>query len=208
MFFNVAQLLKEPTGATRTHKLVEEIDELDEDLEPLSPLVGTLQMLRTHSGILVRGELSLGLRIECNRCLGPVVMPVRFTLEESFRPLTEVRTGRYIHPDEFEGEEDNLEDEALLINEQHILDISEVVRQNIWIELPLYPTCTDAGLDECQGKEDSLLGINPQFEPADGDNLVQATGEGQSITESIDPRWSALLDLQIDTTDPTIQRNN
>lgn len=196
MFFNVAQLLKEPTGATRTHELAEDIHDLDEDLNPLSPLVGTIHMLRTHSGILVSGELSVGLRVECNRCLEPVVIPVRFKLEESFRPLTEVRTGRYIHPDEFEGEEENLEDEALLINEQHMLDISEVVRQNLWVELPMYPTCSDAGLDRCPQNENSEIGVNPHFKLADGDGL-EPTAEDQEGTEQVDPRWAALLGFQV-----------
>ena len=196
MFFNVAQLLKEPIGSTRIHKLVEDIAELDEELVPLSPLVGTIQMLRTHSSILVTGELSVGLRIECNRCLGPVVIPVRFSLQETFRPLTEVRTGRYLSAEEFEGEETNLDDESLVINEQHILDISEVVRQHIWIELPMYPTCTDAGLAECQDLEDNLLGIAPRFKLADAENSVEDDEEDSLTEEQIDPRWAALLSLQ------------
>lgn len=202
MFFNVAQLLKEPTGATRTHELAEDISELDDELEPLTPLVGKVHMLRTHSSILVTGELSVGLQITCNRCLGPAVIPVRFNLEESFRPLTEVRTGRYIHPDEFEGEEDNLEDSALIITEQHILDLSEVVRQNIWLSLPMYPTCTTAGLDGCPDKDHNLTGVTPEFEVADGKQSREGQPDSESIIEEqIDPRWAALLDLPLNSSD-------
>lgn len=198
MFFNVAQLLKEPTGATRTYELAEDISELDDELEPLGPLVGKLHMLRTHSSILVSGELSVGVQITCNRCLGPAVLPVRFVLEESFRPLTEVTTGRYIHPDDFEGEEENLEDAALLISEQHILDISEVVRQNIWLELPMYPTCQSTGMAQCPDGEQNEIGIEPNFRPADfgedeADELV--------TDDQIDPRWAALLDLPLNPAD-------
>lgn len=203
MFFNVAQLLKEPTGATRTHELTEDISELDDELEPLTPLVGTIRMLRTHSSVLVTGELSVGLQITCNRCLGPAVIPARFQLEESFRPLTEVHTGRFIHPDDFEGEEDNLEDAALLISEQHILDLSEVVRQNIWLNLPMYPTCSTAGLEKCPEKELNPTGVNPEYEPADSGFVQNASVGSQLGEEQIDPRWSALLDLQIDLSDKT-----
>lgn len=207
MYFNVAQLLKESTGATRAHELTEDISELDEELEALTPLVGKIQMLRTHSGILVTGEVSVGLQITCNRCLGPTVMPIRFKLEESFRPLTEVRTGRYIHPDEFEGEEDNLEDAALLITEQHILDLSEVVRQHIWLSLPMYPTCTTAGLDGCPNKEHNVTGVNPDFKLADDENdgrdsVAEDAASGESIVEEqIDPRWAVLLDLPLNPGD-------
>lgn len=197
MFFNVAQLLKEPTGATRTHELADNLGELDDGLEPLTPLVGTIRMLRTHSSILVTGELSIGLQFTCNRCLGPAVIPVRFQLEESFRPLTEVRTGRFIHPDEFEGEEENLEDAALLISEQHLLDLTEVVRQNIWLALPMYPTCSSAGLEQCPEKEINPTGFAPDFEPADADINENNLAGSTLIEGQIDPRWAALLDLPL-----------
>ncbi len=123
MQFNVAQLLKEPIGAVRRYEVVEDISELDPELSLLGPLVGTVQLMRIHSGVLVSTNLSTALKVTCNRCLEPIALPVRFETEESFRPLTEVHTGRYLPPDEFEGEEEDLEDEALIINEQHILDL-------------------------------------------------------------------------------------
>lgn len=209
MYFNVAQLLKEPTGATRTYDLVEDLSDLDPELTPLNPLVGTLHLLRTHSGILVTGELSTALQITCNRCLGPVAIPVRFQLEESFRPLTEVSTGRYIHPDEFEGSAEDLEDAALLINEQHILNISEVVRQNIWLALPMYPTCEDAGLQECLYLQESLAALrqpsngsapNSALDDASEEDAIQyiapGTSSDDSTSDTIDPRWAALLELK------------
>ncbi len=39
MQFNVAQLLKEPTGATRRYELNENLDGLDPELKFLGPLV-------------------------------------------------------------------------------------------------------------------------------------------------------------------------
>lgn len=216
MQFNVAQLLKESTGATRAYELAEDLSELDPELDPLNPLVGTLRLLRTHSGVLVSGELSTALRITCNRCLAPIVIPVRFNIEENFRPLTEVTTGRYIHPDEFEGQQEDLEDEALLINEQHILNISEVVRQNIWLALPMYPTCEHAGLPHCsnallstvvgeQSDGEHVVGLldarsaSPApLERSNGENASNGTQGGERSTESavIDPRWAALLEWE------------
>ncbi|MCB0079850.1 MAG: DUF177 domain-containing protein [Caldilineaceae bacterium] len=204
MQFNVAQLLKESTGATRTYELAEDLSELDPDLDPLNPLVGTLRLLRTHSGVLVSGELSTALRITCNRCLAPLVIPVRFKVEENFRPLTEVTTGRYIHPDEFEGQEEDLEDEALLINEQHILDIREIVRQDIWLALPMYPTCEHAGLSHCSNKLQGML-VDDAASDDDTVGLITAQKDELVMTEllpeenlstTIDPRWAALLEWE------------
>lgn len=188
MQFNVAQLLKEPIGSIRRYELVEDIGQLDPELMPLGPLVGDVDLLRIHSGILVKANLSTALRVGCNRCLEPIASTVRFSIEESFRPLTEVRTGRYIAPDEFEGEEEDLEEEALIINEQHILDISEVVRQAIWLALPMYPTCNWTGAGECPN-------LTTYRQEA---GITAETGEEMALSdeEAIDPRWAALLDLQ------------
>lgn len=204
MQFNVAQLLKESTGATRAYELAEDLSELEPDLDPLNPLVGTLRLLRTHSGVLVSGELSTALRITCNRCLAPIVIPVRFKIEENFRPLTEVTTGRYIHPNEFEGQEEDLEDEALLINEQHILDIREIIRQDIWLTLPMYPTCKHAGLSHCSNELQGAL-IDDAGNDEDAVGLITARPKGsatadpmpeEALSAAIDPRWAALLDWE------------
>ncbi|HMN30915.1 MAG TPA: hypothetical protein PKE45_22360 [Caldilineaceae bacterium] len=108
MQFNVAQLLKEPTGAVRRYELVEDISQIDPDLDILGPLVGKVQLMRTNSGVMVTGELSTAVRSNCNRCLEPIAVPVRFELTENFRPLTEVETCRYLRPDVFEGDADDL----------------------------------------------------------------------------------------------------
>ena len=186
MQFNVAQLLKEPTGSIRHYELVEDITDLDPELVVMGPLVGDVQLLRINSGILVEASLSTAVRVTCNRCLAPIATPVRFTIEESFRPLTEVATGRYLAPDEFEGAEEDLEDEALLIDEHHILDLSEVVRQNIWLALPMYPSCIWSGPGECP----NLIAYRQELEAA---QVEEEVAEGE---EAIDPRWSALLALR------------
>ena len=193
MQFNVAQLLKEPTGATRRYELNENLDGLDPELKFLGPLVGAVTLLRTNSGILAMGELSTAVQATCRRCLEPIAQEVRFQLEESFRPLLEVETGRYIPPEEFEGEEEVLEDAALIINERHILDLSEVVRQAIWLAMPMYPGCNWAGAGECPnltrrlqevGKLDS---VDVHY---DADVADDSGGD-----QEIDPRWAALLKL-------------
>jgi uncharacterized protein len=188
MQFNVAQLLKEPIGSSRRYELVEDIAGLDPELDVLGPLVGDLQLIRIHSGILVKAQLSTAVRANCNRCLEPLAEQVRFELEESFRPLTEVRTGRFIMPDEFEGEEDDLEDEALLINEQHILDITEVVRQAIWLAMPMIAACNWTGPDVCPNW---LAYIDQVQEAVGGGDPRQDSKE-----DAVDPRWAALLELR------------
>lgn len=193
MQFNVAQLLKEPTGATRRYELNETTARLDEELKFLGPLVGNVQLLRTNSGILATGELSTVVQATCNRCLEPIAVPVRFELEESFRPLTEVFTGRYLRPDEFEGSESDLEDAALLINEQHILNVAEVVRQLIWTALPMYPGCNWEGAGQCPNLTRRLVEIGELK-----DVELYSDADVRHEEPKIDPRWAALLNLRSD----------
>jgi len=193
MQFNVAQLLKEPTGATRRYELNEATAGLDEELKFLGPLVGNVQLLRTNSGILATGALSTVVQATCSRCLEPIAVPVRFELEESFRPLTEVFTGRYLRPDEFEGSEEDLEDAALLINEQHILDLAEVVRQLIWTALPMYPGCNWTGSGQCPNLARRLAEIGGLE-----DVELYADTDARHDEATIDPRWAALLKLRSD----------
>ena len=188
MQFNVAQLLQEQIGATRSYDLVEDLTDLDPDLNALGPLVGRVQLMRTNSGILATGELSTAVQVSCRRCLAPIVLPVRFQMEESFRPLTEVQTGRYISPNDYEGSADALEDEALVIDEHHILDIAEVVRQDIWLALPMVPGCNWEGSGECPNLIEHMRDVEGLDSGDEDDNA-----EGN---ETIDPRWSALLQLR------------
>lgn len=187
MEFNVAQLLKEPIGAKRVYELSEDVTDLDAGLTPQGPLTGVVELLRIHSGILVSAELEIALQVTCGRCLEAVVISLAVQFKESFRPLTEVNTGRYIAPSEYEGQEEELEDPALLIDEHHILDIHEVVRQNIWLALPMAPGCVYEDPDKCPFFLQRLREMQEAH--------VDLDQEGEAAPD-IDPRWAALLALR------------
>ncbi len=187
MEFNVAQLMKEAIGARREFALDDEITHLDAGLTPLSHLIGTLELLRIHSGILATGAFHITLELQCGRCLEPVTFPVPVHFAESFRPLTDVETGRFLLPEEFEGQVEDLTDEALLIDAQHILDISEVVRQNIWLSIPIVAGCAPIDQDACPHYRKLLS----EFTLANEDGV-----RSPSEAAGIDPRWEALLALQ------------
>jgi uncharacterized metal-binding protein YceD (DUF177 family) len=64
MRINVAQLLKEPVGSTRSHKINTSIDD-----EGIDSVKGELTMTRTNRSILVAGTLRAATTGTCNRCL-------------------------------------------------------------------------------------------------------------------------------------------
>ncbi|MCY4080686.1 MAG: DUF177 domain-containing protein [Caldilineaceae bacterium] len=194
MEFNVAQLMKEATGARREYDLDDDITNLDGGLTPLSNLKGNLELLRIHSGVLATGAFRIALSLECGRCLEPVSIPVSVEFSESFRPLTDIQTGRFLSPEEFEGQAEDLTDEALLIDAQHILDISEVVRQNIWLAIPIVAACEYIDPEKGAADPDAC----PKYlELLSESALDEPSGkQAPSGAEGIDPRWEALLALQ------------
>ena len=148
--------------------------------------------------MLASGDLRVTVSLQCGRCLEPVSHDASVKFVESFRPLTDVQTGRFLLPEEFEGQTEDLTDEALLIDTQHILDISEVVRQNIWLSIPVVAGC---------GYIDPAIGApNPDACPnylqllSDSDRAQISGAQTRAEAAGIDPRWEALLALQDDKT--------
>ncbi len=182
MQFNVAQLLKQPVGDRRDFELNEDIQHLDATLEPLEPLTGRIRLTRIPSGILVVGTCHATLSVPCSRCLEPIPYAVGFQLEETFRPLIDVATGRYLTPQDYKGAEETLFDEALLINERHELDLSEVVRQQLCIAALQYPMCAYPDPEVCEHYQESQ-------------RLLAQANAGTRARPPVDPRWASLLSL-------------
>jgi uncharacterized protein len=190
LIFNVAQLLKEPVGATRNADVVAGLFGLLPELKPAVPpgsmedassrtlednatvepvLEGHARLMHTQGGVLVQGKLHGEAIVQCVRCLEPVTVPLDVQLEEIFTPTIDVLTGRPVQSDE--------EDRALWIDERHILDLTEVLRQDVLLALPMHALCSE----ECRG-----------LCPVCGQNLNQGSC---SCTPEPDPRWGALRDL-------------
>jgi uncharacterized protein len=170
MRYSVAQLLKEHSGAVRKYDVSEDVDGLDADIHALAPLTGQITLLRTADGVLVTGHLHTVVELECSRCLEPVVAPADFDLEEDFVPTIDVLTGRSL-PIPVDA------DEATLIDEHHILDLAEAVRQNILLAQPSHPLCKTDCLGLC---------------PVCGQNRNEGLCDCD-LTER-DPRWAVLAD--------------
>ena len=171
MRFNVAQLLKSAAGASREYDLNEDIAGIDKDLDVVKPLVGKVRFLRTGNGILVTGHLHTEVRLPCQRCLTPVTVPITLALEEQFRPSIDIVTGVVLPV------EDGA-DEATRTDWHHTLDLTEVVRQDLLLAIPMSILCNP----HCRG-----------FCPGCGANLNEEPCHCQH--EESDPRLAALREL-------------
>ena len=178
--FNVSQLLREPSGATRSYELDDDVSELTDQVQVISPLRGAVKFTRTSDGILVEGQLETSVQVLCSRCAIECVEPIQVELEEEFRPTYDVLTGlRIVYDKSVEL------DEATMIDERHLLDLSEVMRQNLIVSVPPFPVCKP----DCAG-----------LCPHCGQDLNE--GPCDCPTDESDSRWSLLRNLLDKSTSP------
>lgn len=175
--FNVAQLLRDTAGSSRDLLVATELDALVPDLSdnsnPASAagaiLSGPVRLINTDTGVLAQGRLLANAILPCARCLEPVTVTLSVELEEVFTPTIDILTGKSIMPDE--------EDRSLWIDQNHVLDLTDVLRQNVLLALPVHVLCRSS----CRG-----------LCPACGKNLNE--GPCDCRAEG-DPRWGPLTDL-------------
>ena len=132
--FNVAQLEKLPIGTTREYDLDERLNFEDNELS----VKGIVVLTQTNRSILVKAELDTVMPQQCSRCLKQFECPQKVSFEEEFFPLLDVVSGQPVEADEDAGD--------FMIDEHHILDLTEAVRQYTILSLPMKPLCrTDCG---------------------------------------------------------------
>jgi uncharacterized protein len=168
MRYNVAQLLMEPTGSVRTYQMDEPLDGPERTQDRAT---GTVEILRTHQGVLVTCSIETLVQTACSRCLSVFQRASSLTLEEESFPTVDPGTGKKMFPpDESEG--------VIHIDDRHMLDLSDVVRQYVLTDIPIKPLCSN-----------SCLGLCPEC----GTNLNEEKCKCDSAPT--DPRWGALSEL-------------
>jgi uncharacterized protein len=172
MIYNVAQLLKAPVGTSlRVDLDPSDRLELGEERVALAGDVsGSARLHRTNQGILADGTVTAPVRLQCDRCLEPFTTTVTFPLLEQFYPTIDVNTGVALPA---------IEDEMVFpIDQNHLLDLREAIRQNLLLALPMQSVCRE----DCAG-------LCPQC----GQNLNE--GSCDCVPEVVDDRFEALRAL-------------
>lgn len=139
--FNISQLLKSATGATKQLEVDELSDMLKADIGLVSPTRGSLRLTRTASGVLVSGTLTHQVETTCSRCLETYVRTQTIEMNEEFLPVVDVNTGVPL------GESESEDPDAFRLTSQHMLDLDEAIRQYAILESPLQPLCRE----DCRG---------------------------------------------------------
>jgi uncharacterized protein len=137
MQVNVAQLLKGSIGSVRDYDVDGVIDITGDGKSSL--VRGRVTLTRTDRSLLVKGIVDSEVELTCSRCLNPFHCPLALNIEEEFFPTTDIVSGAALpqsdDPDHF------------TIDERHILDLTEALRQCALLAIPMKPLCRE----DCAG---------------------------------------------------------
>jgi uncharacterized protein len=176
MEMNVSQQLKSAIGTLREYDIDDLLDILGEGQK--SNIKGTVVLTRTNRGILVQGKLQTNVIAECSRCLNKYECPLTINIEEEYFPVIDINSGTALEiPDE---------PDTFRIDEHHILDLKEVIRQNALLAIPMKPLCRESCPGIC---------------PICGKDLTK--GKCQCSNNKIDPRWLKLFNTDSNDKDLT-----
>jgi uncharacterized protein len=176
MLFNVAQLMKSDVGASFVTDFREDDEVALDDLKVVGPIAGHARMRRTNQGLLIDGWVDLTLELTCTRCLKDFEQPMHVTFAEQFYPTIDIVTGAPMPAFD--------EEEIFPIDDHHQVDLTEAVRQNVLIALPMVTICRE----DCKGLC-AQCGKDLNLGPCD-------------CKPEADTRWSALEKLLQDRSLP------
>ena len=169
MQFNVSQLLREPVGATRSY----EVRCGDSERPEEAWVRGDVELVHVQGGVLVRARLETTGDDECARCLVRFGARTEVEFEEVYQQTHDAFSGANLHP--------VVEAGAFTIDDRHLIDLGEAVRQYQVLARPIQPLCSQ----DCRG-----------YCPTCGADLRETTCT--CIQTGIDPRWAQLAGLRLD----------
>ena len=125
---------------------------------------------KMNEKILVKGNIKTCMELECSRCLEHFP----FSIDEDFQIVFEPFSSD-IKEEELELEKEDLD---IGFYKEGIIDLTEVVREQILLAIPMIPICNET----CKG-----------LCPYCGQNLNH--NKCSCVRESIDPRWAKLQNV-------------
>jgi uncharacterized protein len=135
---NVTQLLKEPVGSSQSHDISGIIGEEVEGF-----VEGKAKVIHISQGVLVQCKINAEIKLICSRCLDAFLCPISFTAEEEFLPISDVSGDLALSSPE--------QSEEFTIDDKNILDLGELIRQYVLLNLPMKPLCRS----DCPGMKEA-----------------------------------------------------
>jgi uncharacterized protein len=119
-----------------------QIDFKGEGLEQASPLhvTGAAEMLaHTDGEVRVKGNYTVEMAAECDRCLGRAVFPLDARFDLFYRPMAQIARDEEVAIDEGEAE--------IGFYEGGGMELEDILREQVLLALPMQRICSN----DCQG---------------------------------------------------------
>ena len=148
----------------------EELNPVDERIQVIEPTAVNGKVRLSGNEVFVNGHVETRARVECDRCLKPIELPVSadFSLEYITGADYESSAAAELTEDEM----------SVSVFDGEAIDVDEIVKEQILLAVPTRMLCRE----DCKG-------ICPEC----GTDLN--SGECQCVKDDIDPRWAALKNL-------------
>lgn len=163
--------VRNAVGTTANYELSTEKLALMEELMINKPVRVSLMITNNGRILELKGYINTEVKTNCHRCLSTTIIPVNTVIEEELVYFADLRYLGDLSQDEIE--------EKYLVFTNDIIDLTDVVRENIFSALPYKILCSE----ECRG-------------------LCIKCGQNLNIkdcncsTEEIDPRLAILAKLK------------
>ena len=160
MHLDLLEVLRAP-GAHIEREIAIPAGLLKDEWELSEPVVGHVRVTNARQNVVVRGKATTSVVLECARCLGDFGFPVELTLDVVV-PLSTFNAhlgALRVSDDGVDGMELSPDDIALLFQE-HTLDVDELVRQAIVLEIPIQPLCKP----DCPGLPEAKAYVAPEVD--------------------------------------------
>lgn len=157
---NVGFLLHQDVGYSRNFEFNEATVQIEDDLDVCN-LIGEVQFTRTAQGLYAKGRLQAKTSLECVRCLSDFNQQLTIEVNDLFN----YPPGKDTDP-------------LLSIPQSGILDMTDLVREYLVLDIPIQPVCGT----ECAGLC-AICGNDKQ------------NGMCEHPEEEIDPRMAVLQSL-------------
>lgn len=110
----------------------------DEEVSLVSPVKAHLELTKAHSEIIVTGNVSAEMELECSRCLRKYRGFINETVNVVYHPLAEIGTDRH----ELKNDEMDM---GFYKDEE--LDLRELIREQVMLNIQMKPLCDE----NCKG---------------------------------------------------------
>jgi uncharacterized protein len=148
----------------------DELGSFDDRVSLVAPVNVTGKVRLAGTELFVNGHIETRARVECDRCLKPIELPVNADFDLQYIP-----GGAYESSGAVELTQEEM---SISVFDGEAIDVDEIVKEQVLLAVPTRMLCRP----DCKG-------ICPDC------GIDKNTGDCACGTNEIDPRWAALKNL-------------